>query len=461
MTIGALASVKQTFDALGRGARIGLVAGTMAILVGTVVVLWLVFSPRQELLFGNLGESDAAEIAATLGEWKVPYSLEQGGSAIMVDSTQVLDARMRLVSAGIPKGGHVGYELFDDNEFGVTEFAQRINYQRALQGELERTIASIPGVQNVRVHLSIRRAGSFLGEDGSSKASIALTLLPGTVLERRQVAGIRNLVASAVEGLSPSNVVVVGPAGLQLGGGSRAGVEMVAEGAEAAAEMSSRLQLRLEQMLGDALPGHHASVSVDVRMNFDQVKRTLEKPLTLPGSNQGVVVRRSSSGGRPVEGPADAALVNEQVEYAHGMEREEVTRASGVIERISIAVVLPAGVALAERDRLARLVSTAAGLDTSRGDSIEISSAQVAASAPSVAASATTSRVVPPVTSSRRWDLLGAPAGYLWLLLAFVLGGIAAAVFIWPRRRQPALLSREESERAAQQVRAWLSGGAG
>jgi len=459
--MGAITSVKHTFNAMGRGARIGLVAGTLAILLGTVVVLWLVFSPRQELLFGNLGESDAAEIAATLGEWKVPYSLEQGGSAIMVDSTQMLDARMRLVSAGIPKGGHVGYELFDDNEFGVTEFAQRINYQRALQGELERTIASIRGVQNVRVHLSIRRAGSFLGEDGSSKASIALTLLPGTVLERRQVAGIRNLVASAVEGLSPSNVVVVGPAGLQLGGGSPAGVEMAGEGADAAAEMSSRLQTRLEQMLGEALPGQRASVSVDVRMNFDQVKRTSEKPLTLPGSNQGVVVRRSSSGGRPAEGPADAALVNEQVEYAHGTEREEVTKASGVIERISIAVVLPAGVASAERDRLARLVSTAAGLDTSRGDSIEISSAPIAAPAPSVAVSATTSRVASPITSSGRWDLPGATAGYLWLLLAFVLGGIAAAVVVWPRRRQPALLSREESERAAQQVRAWLNGGAG
>lgn len=458
--MGALASMKGAFNAMGRGARIGLVAGAAAILFATAVVMWLVFSPRQELLFGNLGESDAAEIAATLGEWKVPYTLEQGGSAIMVDSSQVLDARMRLVSAGIPKGGHVGYELFDDNEFGVTEFAQRINYQRALQGELERTIASIPGVQNVRVHLSIRRAGSFLGEDGSSKASIALTLLPGTVLERRQVAGIRNLVASAVEGLSPSNVVVVGPAGLQLGGGSQAAPEMVGDGADAVSEMSTRLQARLEQMLSDALPGQRTSVSVDVRMNFDQVKRILEKPITLPGSSQGVVVRRSSSGGRPAEGSADAALVNEQVEYAHGTEREEVTRASGVIERISIAVVLPAGVALAERDRLARLVSTAAGLDASRGDSIEISSAPIVAPAPSIAASATTSRVASTATSHRGWALPGASSGYIWLLLAFALGGIVAAVAIWPRRRQPVLLSREESEQAAQQVRAWLNSGA-
>ncbi|MGX9720056.1 flagellar basal-body MS-ring/collar protein FliF [Stenotrophomonas acidaminiphila] len=451
--MSALNSIKATFAAMSRNARIGLSVGVALLALATALALWLVFSPRQELLFGNLSEADAAEIAATLGEWKVPYSLSENGTGILVDGQKMLDTRMRLVSAGIPKGGHVGYELFDDNEFGVTEFAQRINYQRALQGELERTIASIPGVQNVRVHLSIRRAGSFLGEEASSKASVALALQPGTQLAKRQVAGIRNLVASAVEGLSPASVVVVGPAGLQLAGAGEGEAGSAGDGADAAADMSARIQARVEQLLSEALHGQRASVSVDVRLNFDKVHRTLERPVALPGTTQGIVVRRSSSGGRPAEGAGEAALINEQVEYAHGTEREEVTRAAGAIERISVAVVLPNGVAAAERERLMRLVSVAAGLDASRGDSIEMGNAAevpaTAVEAPSAAAGITPAKaaVAPSLPTHN---------GLLWVLAGFLLGTVAGVMLMWRRRARPLLLSRDESERAALQVQAWL-----
>ncbi|MQP74728.1 flagellar M-ring protein FliF [Stenotrophomonas sp. MYb238] len=458
--MSTLNSIKSMFMAMRRSARIGLGIGVAVIMLATVLALWLVFSSRQELLFGNLSEADAAEIASTLGEWKVPYSLSDNGTGIMVDSAQMLDTRMRLVSAGIPKGGHVGYELFDDNEFGVTEFAQRINYQRALQGELERTVASISGVQNVRVHLSIRRAGSFLGEDASSKASVALTLQPGTSLARRQVAGIRNLVASAVEGLSPAAVVVVGPAGLQLAGGGQAdaGSTGEGEGADAASDMSARIQARVEQLLSEALHGQRASVSVDVRLNFDKVHRTLERPVALSGTAQGIVVRRSNSGGRPVEGAGEAALINEQIEYAHGTEREEVTRAVGAIERISVAVVLPSGVAAAERERLVRLVSVAAGLDTSRGDSIEMGNAAELPSTPAAVAPSVEARAMP--AKAGVMSLWPARSGPIWALLGFLLGVIAAVMSImWRRRAGPLLLTKDESERAALQVQAWLKNG--
>ncbi len=445
------------FRSMSRTARLGIVIGGGVILLGTALALWLVLSPRQELLFGNLAETDAAEIAATLGEWKVPYSLAADGTAILVDSRHMLDTRMRLVSAGVPKGGHVGYELFDDNEFGVTEFAQRINYQRALQGELERTIGSIPGVRNVRVHLSIRRAGSFLGEDASSKASVALALEPGTTLARRQVAGIRNLVASAVEGLGPESVVVVGPAGLQLAGGNQAEGEAVVEGADAASDMSARIETRIQQLLGDALQGQRTSVSVDVRMNFDKVRRTSEKLLTMPGSDHGVVVRRNSGGGRPAEGPGEAALTNEQVEYAHGSEREEVTRVGGVVERITVAVVLPRGVATAEQEHLTRLVAAAAGLDPARGDSIEVSTA---AEPPATGNAVARAPEAQPVRSMTQTDASWQPqARHGWLLFAFVLGLGVGVLAMARRRRAPPLLSREESERAAIQVRAWLTDG--
>src|SRR5688572_20555064 len=189
---------------LGRGARAGLYAGTALVLAAMLAAMWWLFAPDYQLLFGNLRETDAAEVAASLNEWKVPYRFTEGGAGIEVPADQVYDVRMKLVSAGVPSGGHVGFELFDDSDFGVTEFAQRVNYQRALQGELERSIGALPGVQSVRVHLTIRRPGLFVGQDDASKASVAVTMVPGELLSPQQVAGIRNLVAAGVDGLEPS-----------------------------------------------------------------------------------------------------------------------------------------------------------------------------------------------------------------------------------------------------------------
>jgi len=454
-------SVMDTYRAMGTPARVGVLVGTVAILLCAAIALWWLFAPRDELLFGSLGEAEAAEIAAALDEWKVPHRFSDDGSAILVEGDQVHGTRMRLVSAGIPKGGHVGYELFDDNEFGVTEFAQRINYQRALQGELERTIAAIPGVRNVRVHLSIRRAGLFLGEGGESKASVAMALEPDIVLERKQVAGIRNLVASAVEGLKPESVVVVGPSGLQMGGGGTAAVsEGLADSGDSATEMAAALEAKIDQLLADALHGRRAAVSVNVRLNFDKVHKTSERLIVQPGADHGVVVRRSSNGAKPPEAGSEAIALSEQVEYAHGTEREEITRAIGVVERITVAVMLPAGVSSAEQERLTRLVAAAAGLESSRGDTIEVALAP--AEKPEMPTKTTRENGAGSQALVRNGKAAepGFSSGYAWMLLAWGIGLAMGMMVMAFRRRQPKLLSAGDSEAAVDRVRAWLADGA-
>ncbi|MFS6823044.1 flagellar basal-body MS-ring/collar protein FliF, partial [Staphylococcus aureus] len=127
------------------------------------------------------------------------------GKVILVPSDQVYETRMQLVSRGVPKGGSVGFELFKDSDYGVTEFAQHVNYQRALQGELERTIAALSEVDSARVHLTIRRADLFQTDTDPSKASVTLTLRQGKHLDAKEVAGIQRLVASAVDGLTPAS----------------------------------------------------------------------------------------------------------------------------------------------------------------------------------------------------------------------------------------------------------------
>src|SRR3990167_3725292 len=215
-------SASDLMGQFSRSARGGLLVGALLVLGGLAAAMWWLFSPDYGLLFGNLQESDAAEVTKSLTEWKVPYRFTGDGTGIEVKKDQVYDTRMKLVSAGIPSGGHVGFELFNDSDFGVTEFAQRVNYQRALQGELERSIGALPGVETVRVHLTIRRPGLFIGQSDSSKASVAVTMTPGEVLTPKQVGGIRNLIASAVEGLDPASVVVLGPGGVMSGGASGA-----------------------------------------------------------------------------------------------------------------------------------------------------------------------------------------------------------------------------------------------
>ena len=454
-----MASIISTYKGMAPVARWGLAIGLAVILLGTLAALYWLFSSRQALLFGNLPEAEAAEVAAALEEWKVPHGFTEDGAGILVDQEQLHNLRMRLVSAGIPTGGHTGYELFDDNEFGVTEFAQRINYQRALQGELERTIAALPGVQDVRVHLSIRRTGLFLDDAGQSKASVALSLAPGRQLERRQLTGIRNLVASAVEGLAPESVVIVGPSGLQLGGGGE-GELAAAEQSESSRELGTALESRLQRLLAEALPGKQASVSVDVTMNFDRVHRTSERLLGRAGSDDGVIVKRSSNGARPPEAGAPVAMLNEQVEYAHGTEREEVVRAAGKVERISVAVMLPHSVSTAEQGRLQRLLSAAAGLDLARGDRLEI------ALAPEPVVARTAADMSDRVAGSEMKGASPASASMSrsWLawaaLPAWLLGLAMGALLLGRRASSPRLLNAAESEAAARKIRIWLADGA-
>ena len=453
----AVSSIKTFYFSLAQGARRGLLAGLVLLALGTVVALWWIFSPRESLLFGNLKEADAAEIAAALDEWKVPHHFTPDGTGILVDEQQMHALRMRLVSAGVPRGGHVGFELFDDNEFGVTEFAQRINYQRALQGEIERTIATVPGVQSARVHLSIRRPGLFLADEAQSKASVALTLVPGAALERKQVVGIRNLVASAVDGLQPESVVVVGPSGMQLPGSTTA--ESLAEGSGTAEELASALEAKIGKVVAQALNGQQVAISVNVAMNFDRVHTTSERLLGSPGKEHGLLVRSNRNGDRAPEGAtAPATLLNEQLEYAHGRERQEVTRATGAIDRITVAILLPASVPVAQQAHLRRLASAAAGLDFNRGDSLELAVATPLA-APT-AQPGVESIPVPGASRTAARALERIPSLHpLWLIAALMAGALGMWLLRGTRQAPPLqVLSHEESEQAARNIRAWLAG---
>src|SRR5262245_66077882 len=194
---------------LQRFAVLGLPAALLAVLV-VMVTLWGAGEKEQQVLYSQLNMQDAGAIAAKLKEMKVPYALKGDGTTILVPAAMVLDARLRLATEGLPQGGGVGYEVFGNSPLGgMTDFMQKLNYRRALQGELARTIGHIAAVHSARVHLVIPEKALFREQQEKTTASVALTLVPGRHLASEQIRGITQLIASSVPGLEPQDVVIV------------------------------------------------------------------------------------------------------------------------------------------------------------------------------------------------------------------------------------------------------------
>lgn len=453
---------KNFFMSLQRPARIGLVVGAVFVLLVTAGALWWLLSPRQQLLFGNLREADAAEIVSSLNEWKVPHSIVDGGTGIAVDENLVYETRMRLVSAGVPRGGHVGFELFDDSDFGVTEFAQRVNYQRALQGEIERTIASLPGVESARVHLTIRRPGLFTDEKETSKASVALTLAVGQELSRRQINGVRSLVAAAVEGLGPEQVAVLDSDGALLAAPSNGERALDMDGrAEDEVRIEQGIQARIVELLGQVLTHEEYRVSVDATLNFDSVREVSERPLA-QGDGSAMLARKrvSSSGAADSSGKSQN---EEESDFVHGTARQEISRAPGRVERLSVAVILPPDLDEMEVERIRSLVAAGAGIDSERGDRLEVSrvgrGGQRWTSAPTAVADrepASTNAVA--VAKSPAASAPWATGWAKWLAIA-ALGALLGSIAMAATQRRPKTLRAEEREAVLSKMRTWLAEG--
>jgi len=450
------------YGGLARPARIALACGTVLVCLLTALALWWVLAPRQQLLFAHLRESDAAEIVQALQEWKVPYTLVDGGTSINVEQEKVYDTRMRLVSAGIPKGGHVGFELFNDSDFGITEFAQQVNYQRALQGEIERTIAALPAVSDARVHLTIRRQGLFADPNEGSKGSVALSLLPEQRLSPRQINGIRSLVAASVEGLRPEQVSVLDSNGALLAGGEASGSEIELFGrGEQKSQFEQQLTTRIRALLAEALQNHPFAVTVDATFNYDAVHEVNERPLAQGTQGGGLVVRRKTS----TEAAAEQAprQQQEETEYVHGSSRQEINRAPGRLERLSVAVVVPEAIDDVQLHRLRALVAASAGMDFDRGDQLEVS--RLASAALETAAGATVPPdMTVPAESVAPMPQQGAPKAsgrshpLRWILLgaAAMLAGAMAMAAV---SRRPRRLTVQQREAMLRKLRLWLEEG--
>src|SRR5690554_6152198 len=192
-----------------------ILAGSAFAAAVVALVMWA-SAPEFRVLFSNLSEGDGGRIISELESRAVPYQIGSGGSAILVPSNQVHRLRLQLAEQGLPKGGNVGFELMDKQEFGISQFTEQVNFQRSLEGELARSITAMDPVVQARVHLSMAKPSVFIRDSEPAKASVVVTLHPGRTLNQGQVEAIVHLVSSSVPKLGADKVTVVDQTGKLL-----------------------------------------------------------------------------------------------------------------------------------------------------------------------------------------------------------------------------------------------------
>jgi len=262
-----------------------LLGGAAALVAAIVAVAMWSSEPNYKVLFSNLDDRDGGAIVTALGTMNVPYRYNDTGTALLVPADRVYDARLQLASQGLPRGGSVGFELMDNARFGASQFAEQINYQRGLEGELARSIEAMHTVQHARVHLAMPRQSLFVRERQAPTASVLLNVYPGRSLSDAQVSAISWLVASSVPELTAENVSIVDQNGRLLSAPLGEGRGMDADQMRFVREMEQRTVERILTILNPLVgPGNvHAQASADVDFSRREETSEVYRPNQEPG----------------------------------------------------------------------------------------------------------------------------------------------------------------------------------
>ena len=273
-------------DQLRANPRLPLIIGaSFAVAVMAALLMWS-RQPDYGVLYSNLSDRDGGAIIASLQKMNVPYKFAEGGGALLVEKGKVAEARLRLAAEGLPKGGTVGFELMDNQKFGTSQFAEQINYQRALEGELARSINSISAVESARVHLALPKPSLFVREQKKPSASVVLSLHRGRSIDEGQVSAIVHLISSSVPELSNKSITVVDQAGNLLSAANSGTRGLDVSQLKYAQEIEQGYIRRIETILQPLMGTANVHAQVAAEIDFSVVENTDEKyrPNQAPGS---------------------------------------------------------------------------------------------------------------------------------------------------------------------------------
>jgi len=393
---------------LGAARIVAMGAVTVALMGFFAFLILRVTAPQMTTLFTDLTFEDSAAIVKDLERQAIPYELKNDGAILLVPRDRVARLRMKLAEAGLPKGGGIGYEIFDKSDaLGATSFVQNINHLRALEGELARTIKALDRVQAARVHLVLPERPLFAREKAEASASIVLKVRGA--LEPQQVRAIRHLVASAVNGLKPERVSVVDEAGRLLANGAPGDNASGVSADERQAAFERRLREQVEAIVTSIVGPGHARVQLTADFDFNRVTQTSEKFDPEGRVMRSSQTREESSGSTDSRDAGQVSVGNElpnapqrqnepnsatreQNRKSEEIVNYEISRSTktevtegGRVNRISVAVLLDGSYVRNERgeqvyqardkdeiERITALVRTAIGFDQKRGDQVEV-----------------------------------------------------------------------------------------
>lgn len=379
-----------------------LVLLTLAITSVILLFSWIQKADYQ-LLYSNLSEEDAGLIIQKLNEMKIPYKASAGG--ISVPSDKVYELRLQLASHGLPQGGAVGFELFDKTNFAMTDFVQKLNYRRALQGELTRTIRSLSEVEQCRVHLAVPEKTLFSQGEDRPKASVLVKLKPGKRLTDNQVHGIVHLIASSVEGLDPKDVAIVDSRGEMLTTSIRENIGMTGSQMEYQKNYEKDVEEKIVSILEPVVGKGKVKARVAANIDFTKIEKTEERfdpdsqvirseqkntEKSTTGITGGVPGVASNLPGKAVQQTAfsqgHSERRNEIINYEISKITSRIMNSSGEIKRLSAVVLVDGTYAVQEGSnekkyvprteeeikKLEEMVKKAIGFAAERGDEISV-----------------------------------------------------------------------------------------
>jgi len=365
---------------------------TVTILSLVVLIGVMVWAGRVDYstLYSGLDPKDAGRIAEKLRELKVEFRLENGGSTVLVPSRKVQELRIEFASLGLPRSGELGYEVFDKTNIGMTDFVQKLNYHRALEGELARTITQIEGIEQARVHIVIPEPALFQEDKKETTASVVLRLSPHLTLSKRQVQGIAYLVAFSIEGLSINNVNIIDSSGNILTDSQdpSQAIQATSRQLELQRDVEKYLKDKAQSLLDGILGMGKAQVRVAVTMNFDQVEKTKESydpEKTVVRSEQRTEITSDGS----QTGQGGSTEENNVTNYEIDKTVEHLVESAGEISRISASVMVDGSYKTitnakgestkeyqerpaSELKMISEVVKNAIGFDANRQDQISV-----------------------------------------------------------------------------------------
>ncbi|MEX1168030.1 MAG: flagellar basal-body MS-ring/collar protein FliF [Hydrogenophaga sp.] len=418
---------------LERGQKMRLGLGALALLVIALALFFMGKQPDYKVLYANLNDKDGGAIVAQLTQMNVPYRYTEGGQAITVPADKVHDTRLRLASLGLPKGSVNGFELMEANRFGMTQFQERLTFQRGLEGELTRSIQSLSSVASARIHLALPNQNGFFREQQKPTASVLVTLHPGRTLDKSQIAGIVHLVASSVPEMNPKAVSVVDDAGTLLSAspdGSSPGAD--GEKLKYTQQIEQLYTRRILDMIEPLVGVGNVKAQVSADVDFSLVESTSElhkpnqgpelsairsqqlvedgtPPVAQPAGVPGATTNQPpATGTAPINGEAAPLGAGANADKAANSRRESlinyevdktvkvVRESSGTVRRLSAAVVVNhrsatdpksgkvSSVAIPpeQLEQMTALVRETIGFSTARGDSVNVMNAEFNVAAP-------------------------------------------------------------------------------